>query len=130
MENADLVQLRSKIVSELAGLEDTASTTRATISESAEVIPNYLQSEMDAAKGTTDIGNALSVFNHCTSRKVMLRNALARMDRGEFGICQSCGDEISNARLQAMPGANNCIHCQEEMELGFPRTLSAGLGVA
>lgn len=121
------MRLRSKIVSDLASLEETTSATRTVIIESADVIPNYLQSEIDAAKDTTDIDNAVSVFDHCTARKQALKNALIRMDRGEFGICQSCGIEIGTARLQVAPGTNNCIHCQEEMEMRFPRAKSPSL---
>lgn len=117
MNKADLIQLRSKIVADFANLEETVSTTRAAITEGMEIIPNYLQSEADAAKDGTDIENAVSIFDHCTARQKELKNALVRMDSGEFGLCQGCGCEIGLARLQVIPGASNCIHCQEESEM-------------
>ncbi|MBS0126735.1 TraR/DksA family transcriptional regulator [Thetidibacter halocola] len=40
-----------------------------------------------------------------------IRSALARMAKGEYGICQSCGGEISQARLEAVPDAPLCINC-------------------
>lgn len=49
--------------------------------------------------------------------------ALQRIQAGTFGICQECGEEISEARLQAIPWAEKCINCaseEEETEQGQP----------
>lgn len=35
--------------------------------------------------------------------------ALARIAAGSYGICQSGGEEISTARLAAVPEAENCV---------------------
>lgn len=43
-----------------------------------------------------------------------IRAALARMKAGEYGICQICGAEISQARLEAVPDAALCINCAEK----------------
>lgn len=40
-----------------------------------------------------------------------IRKALRRIDSGTYGICTSCGDKISEARLKAVPHAENCINC-------------------
>jgi len=42
-----------------------------------------------------------------------LANAITRMENGSYGICQSCGDEISHRRLQVQPAAEKCIQCAE-----------------
>jgi len=45
--------------------------------------------------------------------------ALDRIANGTFGICESCGEEISYKRLKARPVATYCIECkirQEEEE--------------
>jgi DnaK suppressor protein len=39
--------------------------------------------------------------------------ALERVARGEYGVCESCGEEISPARLKAIPWARYCVDCQE-----------------
>ncbi len=39
--------------------------------------------------------------------------ALERVARGSYGVCESCGEEISQARLKAIPWARYCVHCQE-----------------
>ena len=43
--------------------------------------------------------------------------ALARLDAGDYGRCQECGEEISEKRLRALPFASCCRDCQEAAEV-------------
>ena len=45
-----------------------------------------------------------------------IREALDRLEEGEFGICESCGEEIGEARLRARPVTTLCIECKTEQE--------------
>ena len=38
--------------------------------------------------------------------------ALRRLYRGEYGICQKCGKKIGRERLVALPQAGLCLECQ------------------
>ncbi|MRU16987.1 TraR/DksA family transcriptional regulator [Roseovarius sp. A21] len=40
-----------------------------------------------------------------------LKAALARMDEGEFGYCEDCGDKIAAGRLELDPGVTRCVDC-------------------
>lgn len=42
-----------------------------------------------------------------------VRNALARIADGSYGVCLHCDEEIKPKRLEAVPWANYCIRCQE-----------------
>jgi DnaK suppressor protein len=42
--------------------------------------------------------------------------ALARVEDGEYGVCQECGEEIGLARLRAQPTATLCVHCKSMIE--------------
>ena len=42
--------------------------------------------------------------------------AIARLRRGEYGVCQACGNEIPAARLEAVPEAALCVECQARAE--------------
>ena len=42
--------------------------------------------------------------------------ALRKIEKGNFGICESCGKSISSPRLKAMPWARYCIACQSRVE--------------
>lgn len=41
----------------------------------------------------------------------MIEAALGRMDRGEYGVCVSCGDPISEERLNVLPATPKCRNC-------------------
>ena len=45
-----------------------------------------------------------------------LEEALARIEDGIFGTCRVCGQEISRARLEAVPTATQCITCKAKRE--------------
>jgi DnaK suppressor protein len=42
-----------------------------------------------------------------------INRALARVESGEYGMCAGCGEEISEARLDAVPDAILCMDCTE-----------------
>ena len=45
-----------------------------------------------------------------------IENALERMRKGDYGLCEACEQAIPLARLQALPYATLCIQCQREAE--------------
>ena len=45
-----------------------------------------------------------------------IKEALERLDNGTYGICELCGDEISEARLKVRPVTTLCIDCKIEEE--------------
>jgi len=45
-----------------------------------------------------------------------IEEALARIDDGSYGICDSCEAEITPGRLEAMPFTRLCVSCQGELE--------------
>jgi DnaK suppressor protein len=42
--------------------------------------------------------------------------ALSKLALGEYGICETCGDEINKRRLQALPTARQCVACARDYE--------------
>jgi RNA polymerase-binding protein DksA len=45
-----------------------------------------------------------------------IEQALQRMDEGRFGACEACGRPIEERRLEVLPYARFCLHCQEKQE--------------
>jgi len=57
------------------------------------------------------------LFASAEGRQLMsVDEALRRLYRSEYGMCESCGKEIGKQRLDAMPMANLCVQCQEKQE--------------
>jgi len=61
-----------------------------------------------------DIEFALIQMKSETLGKV--NEALRRLDENTYGNCFECGDEITEARLRALPFAVRCKECEEQRE--------------
>jgi DnaK suppressor protein len=61
-----------------------------------------------------DIELALIQMKAETLNKI--NEALQRLETGRYGFCFECGDEISEARLRALPFAVRCKDCEEARE--------------
>jgi len=60
-----------------------------------------------------------SLFEQTSQQRLVLRmvdGALARISDGCFGVCASCGDDISTRRLEVLPWTQYCLRCQEVLE--------------
>lgn len=42
--------------------------------------------------------------------------SLQKIESGDFGVCEACGEDISVKRLEARPVTTLCIRCKEEQE--------------
>jgi DnaK suppressor protein len=62
------------------------------------------------------------------ARLRFINEAIKAIDRGQYGECARCGEDINEKRLEAVPWAAMCIRCQEEteMEHASSRTVLAG----
>ncbi len=76
-----------------------------------EVMDQGETSEVDIQE---DIELALIQMKAETLNKI--NEALARLETGRYGLCFECGDEITEARLRALPFAVRCKDCEEARE--------------
>ena len=92
---------------------------------------NRLAEEEITLENTEDEGD-LATINHNKEllynlhesdfqRLKSIQEALKRMDRGEYGECVRCNEDIAEKRLLAVPWATTCIKCQEDVESKQPR---------
>jgi RNA polymerase-binding protein DksA len=45
-----------------------------------------------------------------------IAEALDRIERGNFGICEECEEPIAKARLQTLPYARHCVDCARKVQ--------------
>lgn len=57
-------------------------------------------------KGAALKANELSIINK-------IDEALENIREGKYGVCARCGNEIAKERLEFLPYAKYCVHCQE-----------------
>jgi DnaK suppressor protein len=65
----------------------------------------------DSSQVTAERGETEALAMNLTANLADVERALAKLDDGTFGTCESCHREIVEARLEAMPAARYCIDC-------------------
>jgi RNA polymerase-binding transcription factor len=50
-----------------------------------------------------------------------IQSSLRRLTNGNYGVCNSCGEEIPIVRLQALPWARLCLNCASGTRSGVSR---------
>ncbi len=55
-----------------------------------------------------------ALLENLKKRAASVRTALAKLDRGTYGICERCGRPIHADRMAALPEARLCIDCARE----------------
>lgn len=49
----------------------------------------------------------------------LIDQALERIKKNTYGVCEICESELQQKRLDAVPWARHCTSCQEKQELGL-----------
>lgn len=87
-----------------------------TLDEDMTLDANELPDEMDLA--SSEYLQSFT-FRLRGREKVFLdkiQKAIERLDGGNFGACEECGEKISIKRLEARPETTLCIRCKEDQE--------------
>jgi DnaK suppressor protein len=77
----------------------------------------------DAGDDQADVGaktfereHELAQLHNARELLAQSEHALARIEAGTYGTCESCGEAIGKARLQAFPRAVLCVTCKQREE--------------
>ena len=76
---------------------------------------NTRQGDMaDQASGNNEVHIQLKLKQ--TDAKILqaIEEALRRIEKGTYGVCRDCGEEIAAPRLNAIPWTRVCITCKEK----------------
>ncbi len=112
MEKEKLEEFRQLLQSQLDELLREAGKT---VSEMTDEKTNF-PDPTDRASLESDRNFELRIRDRERKLIMKIREALERIDEGEFGICESCEEEIGEARLRARPVTTLCIECKTEQE--------------
>lgn len=83
-----------------------------------------MERDVDIEGDETDIiqGNMLSEMNNrltsrATNKLKQIEGALSKIEDKTYGLCQDCGESISEKRLMINPYFQTCFSCAEDREL-------------
>ena len=86
--------------------------------ETEEIVGNSDNHLGDTATATLDREIDYSLEENSEHVLRAIDGALQRIGDGTFGLCETCGQPISEERLEAIPYATQCIDCRRKGERG------------
>jgi RNA polymerase-binding protein DksA len=113
----EVAQARALLQSEMERL-------RTEISSSAASLAGLMRDSGDGAgddqadTGTKNITREHEMALAANARETLTQTerALDELDAGTYGLCESCGNPIGKARMQAFPRATLCVECKQKQE--------------
>jgi DnaK suppressor protein len=93
-------------------LSEAENTLNSKISSEKESFPD----PTDQAVAELDSNFTLRLRGREQKLLRKIDEAIARIEGGTYGVCESCGDQISVKRLEARPVTTLCIECKTRQE--------------
>lgn len=84
--------------------------------EELELKSDDRMDEVDQASAEYERSQILRFRNRDLLYAKKLFHALEKIESGDYGVCEECGDDIRFERLKARPTAELCISCKDEAE--------------
>jgi DnaK suppressor protein len=109
-----LVTLRSRLNGDVSHLSDEA--LRSTGGEASGSLSNAPLHMADLGTDNFEQEFTLSLLQNQEQALDEIREALARIERGTFGLCEECHQPIPKARLQALPYTRHCVACARKLQ--------------
>lgn len=111
----------NEVVKELKEHRDRLA---AIVGESEQELAGLMRDAGDGAgHDQADVGatsferdHELTVLARERETLVQIERALAHIDDGTYGVCDSCGNPVGKNRLMAVPHATLCMSCKQREE--------------
>jgi len=101
-----LIELRERLQSQMSGLAK----------ESAEEMPGYSLHMADSGTDNFDRDFALSLLSSDQDAVYEIEEALKRIEKSTYGVCELTGKAIPKARLDAIPWTRFTVEAQAQLE--------------
>jgi RNA polymerase-binding transcription factor DksA len=101
-----LLDLRERLISQMNGLAK----------ESAEQMASYSLHMADSGTDNFDRDFALSLLSSDQDAIYEIEEALRRIERNTYGVCELTGKPIPKARLEAIPWTRFTVEAQAQLE--------------
>ncbi|MEW6614604.1 MAG: RNA polymerase-binding protein DksA [Thermodesulfobacteriota bacterium] len=112
MDKERLAYFKDLLNDKLGILLQEAEKTVSGMTDEEETFPD----PTDRAAMESDRNFLLRIRDRERRLILKIKAALERIDENTFGICEVCGEEISEKRLKARPVTTLCIDCKTREE--------------
>ena len=112
MKKEKLEKYKELLTQRKSDLLDEAKETMTEMTDDEEAFPD----PNDRATLESDRNRTLRIRDRERKLISKIEKALERVEDGTFGVCEECGEDITDGRLKARPVTTLCIDCKEEQE--------------
>ncbi len=77
---------------------------------------DYPSDPADSGTNLAESDRAQAILTAAKARRVLVTEALGRLDAGTYGRCVDCGKSVPDGRLEAKPEAARCVACQAKRD--------------
>jgi DnaK suppressor protein len=112
----ELGEVRAELADEAAGLRAEIDQAESQIQRLRDTVSEAGDDEADASSKLYEREHELALTRNTRELLEQTEHALARIDAGTYGVCESCGKPIGKARLLAFPRATLCVECKQRQE--------------
>lgn len=113
MNKKNLEKFKKLLLKEKEGVLNHLLELRGSSEQQLEQGPG---DEVDIASSEITQASLQKLGNREQKHLSKVEYALRKIESGEYGTCESCGEEIAPARLEARPIALFCIDCKTQQE--------------
>ena len=115
--SAELAELRGELEGDVVHLqEEIRSAEQEIVGLLRDGGDGAGNDQADVGSTTLERDHEMSLANNARDMLDQSQRALAKIDDGTYGVCESCGNAIGKGRLQAFPRATLCVSCKEREE--------------
>jgi len=115
--DAEIAEVRNQLAAEAVELHAEIERVE------SDIASRLGDAVIDAGDDQADVGakayereHELALTYNARELLAQTEKALGRIDARTYGSCESCGEPIGKARLQAFPRAILCVSCKQREE--------------
>jgi DnaK suppressor protein len=113
----ELAEVRQELEAEANGLREDISNAESQIAARlGDAVGDAGDDSADAGAKTFQREHELALTENARELLAQTERVLAKIEGGSYGVCESCGEPIGKARLQAFPRATLCVACKQREE--------------
>ena len=113
-------KMKERLLKDKKHLEkDLSSFTKKNVHNETDYkanFPDFGDESDENAKEVATFEERLNMEDTLEKELRDVNKALDRIEKGNYGMCHHCNEEIPEARLEARPTASTCVKCKEELK--------------
>jgi len=112
----DVESVRSSLAADLAELSQDLAVAEEQAAAIAAGMGDTSDDQAEAGSFMVEREYQLGIMENSKEQLMQVQEAISRLERGDYGICDNCKQPIGKARLLAYPRATQCVECKKAEE--------------